>query len=127
MPEYVLNRNHTHRSLHGHIINFIKGVPVNVPPILEREVTQFGAEPVDGERVDLLDDLKPLDVAPVGDDRRAILLAAFEQLEARNGRGDFTGQGRPHLGALQKLIGFEVATRERDEIWEEHMNIKAAK
>ena len=127
MPEYVLNRNHTHRSVHGHVINFQKGQPVYVPPILEREVTQFGAEPVDGERVDLLDDIKELPEAPVGADRRAILLAAFEQLEKRNARGDFTGQGRPHLGVLSKLVGFEVITRERDEVWEEYMNAKAVK
>jgi hypothetical protein len=125
MPEYVLNRTFTHRSVHGHIVNFVKGVPTWVPPILEREVTQFGAEPVDGERVDLLDDMPALAVAPAGEDRRAILLAAFEQLEARNARGDFTGQGRPNLSTLQKVVGFEVATRERDEIWEAFMNAKA--
>jgi len=126
MPEYVLGRTHTHRSVHGHIINFVKGQPVYVPPILEREVTQFGAEPVDGERVDLLDDLPHAPEVPVGDDRRAILLAAFEQLESRNARGDFTGQGRPNLNVLKELVGFEVITRERDAVWEEYMAAKSA-
>jgi hypothetical protein len=125
MPEYVLNRTYTHRSTHGHIVNFVKGQPVFVPPILEREVAQFGAEPVDGERVDLLSDMdeKKAPEAPTGADRRAILLAAFEQLEKRNQRGDFTGQGRPNLSILKDLVGFEVSTRERDETWEEMKNL----
>jgi len=126
MPEYVLNRNYTHRSVHGHIINFVKGQPAWVPPILERDVTQFGAEPVSGDRVDLLDDLPARESEPSGEYRRALLLTAFEQLEARNQRGDFTGQGRPHPKALEKILGFEVGVRERDDVWEEHMNRKAA-
>ena len=125
MPEYVLGRNYTHRSVHGHIINFVKGQPTYVPPILERELTQLGAEPVDGDKVDLIDDLPAAPVAPAGEDRKAILLAAFEQLEARNARGDFTGQGRPNLNTLKELVGFEVITRERDAIWEEYMGAKA--
>ena len=125
MPEYVLNRTITHRSVHGHIINFVKGQPVWVPPILEREVTQFGAEPVSGDRVDLLDDLPVAEHEPAGEDRRKLLLSAYAQLEARNARGDFTGQGRPNQKALEKLVGFEIGVRERDEIWEEFMNAKA--
>lgn len=119
MPEYVLNRNHTHRSTYGHVISFQKGVPVYVPPILEREVTLFGAEPVEGERLDLLEDLPSRKDEPMGEDRRALLLAAYETLVTRNGRTDFTGQGRPHLKAVEKLVGFEITNRERDEVWED--------
>lgn len=125
MPEYVLNRNYTHRSLHGHIINFVKGEPVYVPPVLEREVTQFGAEPVSGERVDLLDDLPPVPTTPQGAEREAAVLAAFEIMEKRNERGDFTGQGRPSPKALAGLVGFEVENRERDALWEQYRNNKA--
>ena len=50
MPLYILNRDHVHRSIHGHSIGFEKGVPVHVPPgPIEREVIAIGAEPVDGE------------------------------------------------------------------------------
>jgi len=125
MPEYVLNRNHTFRSLHGHIINFVKGEPVYVPPILERDVTQFGAEPVSGERIDLLDDLPAAAQAPVGEARRAAILAAYEAMEQRNTRGDFTGQGRPNTKALGAIVGFEVDNRERDDLWEEYRQSKA--
>ncbi len=126
MPEYVLGRTYTHRSTHGHVINFVKGQPVYIPPVLEREVTQLGAEPVVGDRMDLLEDLPTAPVAPVGEDRKAILLAAFEQLEGRNARGDFTGQGRPNLSVLKDLVGFEVITRERDAVWEIYTNARAA-
>jgi hypothetical protein len=125
MPEYVLNRTYTHRSLHGHIVNFVKGQPVYVPPILEKEVTAFGAEPVAGEKVKMLEDDVVLPVAPEGVDREQQLLAAFTQLEARNQRGDFTAQGRPNTKVLKELVGFEVETRERDKIWETFMAAKA--
>jgi len=126
MPDYVLNRTYTHRSTLGHIVNFVKGQPVWVPPALEREVTQFGAEPVDGEKLDVLDpDAKALPLAPAGDERKSQILAVYAQLEARNQRGDFTGQGRPNLAVMKELLGFEVITRERDDVWEEYLKAKA--
>lgn len=126
MPDYVLNRTYTHRSTLGHIVNFVKGQPVWVPPALEREVTQFGAEPVDGQKIDVLDpDAKALPLAPAGNERKSQILAVYAQLEARNQRGDFTGQGRPNLSVMKELLGFEVITRERDDVWEEYMKAKA--
>lgn len=127
MPDYVLNRTYTHRSTLGHIVNFVKGQPVWVPPALEKEVTLFGAEPVDGPKIDVLDpDAEQLPLAPTGDDRKAQILAVFAKLEARNQRGDFTGQGRPNLTIMKDLLGFEVITRERDAVWEEYMQAKVA-
>jgi hypothetical protein len=126
MPDYVLNRTYTHRSTLGHIVNFVKGQPVWVPPALEREVTQFGADPVEGTKLDILDpDAKQLPLAPAGDERKNQILAVYAQLEARNQRGDFTGQGRPNLAIMKELLGFEVITRERDDIWEDYMKAKA--
>lgn len=117
MPEYVLNRNHTHRSLHGHIIDFKKGQPTYVPPVCERDVVMFGAEPVSGEKIDVLDDLPENEVPLSSAEREQKLLQAFEVLEKRNARGDFTGQGRPHIKALLQLCGFECDARERDAAW----------
>ena len=126
MPDYVLNRTYTHRSTLGHIVNFVKGQPTWVPPALEKEVTTLGAEPVDGPKPDLLDpDAKPLPHAPSGDERKAQILAVYAQLEARNQRGDFTGSGRPNLGILKELLGYEVIGKERDDIWEDYMKAKA--
>lgn len=119
MPEFVLNRNHTHRSTHGHVINFVKGEPVYVPPILVREVTGFGAEPVDGPRVDLLDpETQPVEPAPSGSDREVLIAAAFDTILSRNQRGDFGANGRPSTKVLKELLGFEVPAAERDTVWE---------
>jgi hypothetical protein len=127
MPDYILNRNHTHRSTHGHIIQFVKGQPTYVVPICEKEVLAFGAEPCEGEKLDLLDDMPHLPVAPQGADREAALFVAFEMMEERNQRGDFTGQGRPHPKVLREIVGFDVETRERDTTWEAYLTKKAAK
>lgn len=126
MAEFVLNRTYTHRSTLGHIVNFVKGQPVWVPPACHREVTTLGAEPVDGEKIDLIDpDAPALPMAPGGDERRAQIKAVYAQLQARNQRGDFTGQGRPNLAVLKELLGFEVITRERDDVWEEYLKALA--
>lgn len=127
MPEYVLNRNYTHRSTFGHIVNFVKGQPVYVPPALEREVTELGAEPVEGERMALVEDaaVEKLPSAPQGSERRKALLACFAALEQRNQRGDFTGQGRPNVKVVNGIVGFEIENRERDEAWEEYKAQKA--
>jgi len=118
MPDYVLNRTYTHRSTHGHIINFVKGQPTYVPPILEKEITALGGEPVDGPKVDLIEEADKLPAVPTGSDRAELIKDVFKKLEARNLRGDFTAQGRPNPKVLKDLLGFEVAIRERDEIWE---------
>lgn len=126
MPEYVLNRTYTLRSTAGHVLNFVKGQPTYVPPILERQVTELGGEPVGGVRMDLVDEeAKPLPPAPEGADRETQIMDIFKKLEARNMRGDFTGQGRPNLSVLKDLLGFEVVTRERDVMWEKHLAARA--
>lgn len=119
MPEFVLNRNYTHRSTHGHVINFIKGEPVYIPPVLVREVTAFGAEPIDGPRPDVLDaEPAAADPAPSGDDRNVLISAAFDTIQGRNQRSDFGANGRPSLKALKEILGFEVVAAERDLVWE---------
>jgi len=127
MTQYVLNRNYDHRSTHGHILNFKKGEPTYVPPVCEKEILMIGGEPVDGERLDILDDLPEPAEALNADDRVKSLMVAFELLEARNQRGDFTGQGRPHPKALKEICGFDVEVRERDSAWEIYLAKKAEK
>jgi hypothetical protein len=126
MPDFVLNRNHTHRSTNGHVITFVKGQPTFVPPVCVKEVAAFGAEPTEGERPDLLDDLPPEVVPLTGAERDGAIARAFEILRGRNNRGDFTGQGRPNPRALRDLTGFEVETRERDTAWEKFQAARVA-
>lgn len=58
MSEFVLNRNYTHRSTSGHIINCIKNEPVYVPPVCRKEVTMLGAVSMD-ETIDVLGEEAP--------------------------------------------------------------------
>jgi hypothetical protein len=125
MPEFILNRNLTHSSTMGHVINFVKGKPVYVPPVIMREVAALGAECVDGK----VDPLEPEEIKEevelLPDERTAALFSAFKTLEARNARDDFTGQGRPNVKALKPLVGFDLDNRERDNAWEQYVANKA--
>lgn len=116
MPEFVLNRNYSMRSLYGHVIDFKKGQPVYVPPICAREAASIGAECVDG-KVDVLDPENEPAVPMAPDERQENIIAAFKLLEERNGRSDFTGNGSPAIPALEKILGFDVDKKEIAPLW----------
>jgi hypothetical protein len=124
MPYFVLNRNYTLATLHGHRIGFEKGKPAYVPPTCVKDVVAIGAEPVDGD----VDVLGPEPVAVVeltADERETMMFAAFEQMEASNTRGDFNAQGLPNVKPLAKITGFEVEANERNEVWQKYRESKA--
>lgn len=124
MPEFVLNRNHVHRSTSG-VISFEKGVPTFVPPHMVKEVAGIGAEPVNGERPEMLDpERKQLPVVE-GDERTAQLFLAFDLLVDRNDAADFTAQGVPSVKAIGKIIDFEVDRSEVVAAWGEYKVSKA--
>lgn len=127
MPNFVLNRNYTLRSTKGHMINFAKGEPTYVPPIMVPEVIALGAESVDGpvDAVDVLGD--EIVIAPElpPDEREAILLKAYPAMVTANKRYDFTGQGIPNLKALSAIVGFVVDKRELDATWQKYLDAKA--
>lgn len=116
MPEFVLNRNYSMRSLYGHVIDFKKGQPVYVPPICAREAASIGAECVDG-KVDVLDPEAKVEVPMAPDERQENIIAAFKLLEERNGRNDFSASGSPALPALEKILGFDVDKKEIAPLW----------
>lgn len=119
MTDFVLQRDHTHRSLSGHIINFIKGVPVYVPPVCHKEVAAIGALPDDGSIVDPLDDDKKQKPELTADERREKLMEAFVTLEERQNREDFTGQGLPAVAVVKKMVEFDVTKAEIEALWRE--------
>jgi len=124
MPEFVLNRDYKLRSLTGHTISFEKGVPINIPQILVKEVVAIGAEAT-GERPDVLGPEVVAVVQPTGQDRAEAFFTAFEILIERNGRNDFTAQGSPHVKELSKLLGFDTDNKERDAMWQQYRENKA--
>ena len=126
MTDFVLGRNHTHRSLFGHIINFEKNVPVYVPPVCHKEVAMIGALPDDGTEVSILDDEPKAAPALLPDERRDALIAAFQLLEERNNRTDFTGQGVPSVAGIKKIVDFEVDRKEIEPAWREYLEAKGS-
>lgn len=120
MSEFVLNRNHTHRSGTGHMIRFEKDVPTYVPPECRKEVLMFGAVSMDGDNNILDPELQ--EVPELSDDERsAQLIAAFKVLQARNSRDDFTGQGVPSVSALKKIVDFTLDRKEVEILWREYV------
>lgn len=116
MPEFVLNRNYSMRTLHGHIIDFKKGEPVYVPPICARQAASIGAECVEG-KVDPLEPEAPPPVELPPDERRESIIAAFKLLEERGARNDFNASGTPAKPALDKILDFEVDKKEYEPLW----------
>ena len=110
----------------GHAIEFIKGVPTHVPKECWREVQAQGAVPEDQEVMHAPP--KPTKGEQVDDpvERRERIFAAFTTMVEANRRGDFGASGVPHHKALEKVVGFEVDPKERDELWVEFTQLSAS-
>lgn len=127
LPEFVLNRNHTLISLTGKAIRFEKGTPRPVPLDLIREVVGIGATRVEGDNGDgFEDDEKLIPGEPTGPERDALLIAAFEELIAKNSPDDFGANNRPKASAVKEVSGLNVDAKERDRIWMIYMAKKSA-
>lgn len=125
MSEFVLNRNHTLVSLAGRVISFKAGQPVWVPPEVEKEAMLIGALPTEGTK-DILDPEPEEQLELSAADRLAAINKAFVVMKGRDARGDFTAQGVPNTKVLEKLTGFEVTSKERDETWQAFKEAEAA-
>ena len=124
-PKLVLNRNYTLATLYGHRIRFTAGEPISVPPIVYQDALAIGAQPVDGEAVDVLGE-GDKDHAPVDPGaRRAQITAAIELLVEENARKDFTAAGTPAAKAVEREVGFSVDAREVAEAWKAYHEAKA--
>lgn len=123
MPNYILNRNHTHRSLFG-VVSFEKGKPSWVTPMMEKEIIAIGGERADGEVVDPLGPTVEEVSPPTPVERFAALEAAFDTLVARNEPKEFTGAGVPTVKAVEKIVGFDV---DRTEIEQSYSAYRATK
>ena len=76
MPQYILQRNHTHRSTMG-VLSFEAGKPTNVPPFMEKEIIAIGGERLDGEVVDVLDKEPEVKLPPTDTEREEALFAPW--------------------------------------------------
>ena len=117
MPEYVLNRDYALRSTRGHMLNFVKGQPTWVPPEMVKEVIAIGAEPVDGERPDVLPPEVVVAEAPSGQEREDLIVEAIREVVTENDSKNFTAAGEPHVKVLEKILGFDIDAGERLAAW----------
>lgn len=114
--EFTLNRNKVVTSTKGHTIEFIKDVPVRVPPEMHSEVMAIGAIPCDELPVeDEVKTAEPNDPT----ERKNLIKRTMEQLVIRDKREDFTASGLPDVRALKELMGFGINHKERDALWAE--------
>ena len=127
MPMFVLNRNFS-LSGHGHTSNFQKGVPQWVAPELAKDAIGIGAECID-EEIDVLgpEVLPPVELSL--EEREVLIFAAFDEMNARAGdeafREDFNAQSLPNTKALNKIVGFSVSAKERNELFQKYRELKA--
>ena len=126
MTNFVLGRNYVHSSKFGHVIAFEKNVPTYVPPECHKEVAMIGAMPDDGSEVNILGDEVIRQPELTIDERREQLIAAFELLQERNSRTDFTGQGVPSVPALKKIVDFDFDRKEVEPLWRDYLEEKSA-
>lgn len=111
---FTLNRNKVIGGTSGHFVRFEKGKPTFVPKSLWADVQAAGAVPseeIPEEEVKV--DKEVFD--PVA--RKKAFFDAFKMLMDRNDRGDFTASGLPNSKVLEKIVGFQVVNKERDEMW----------
>jgi hypothetical protein len=116
MPTFVLNRNYTLQSTYGHIINFKKGEPTHVPPLLVKECVQIGAEQTDGVP-DVLGDEKEA-VQLTLSERQELLKEAFKDIVSKNDPEDFSAQGAPRVDAVEKSLNMKFTRAEILEAWQ---------
>ena len=126
MPEFILNRNYILTTTAGRSIQFVKGQPTFVPPMMVRDAVAIGASPADGSEVDVLDP-EPVDLVPKDMIAREEAIAdAIEKIVAGGGRKDFTSAGSPHIKAVTRVLGWEPDPREIAKMWGDYLERQAA-
>lgn len=127
MPQMVMNRNWTVRTLTGHTIAFEKGKKTHVPPDFKviEECRRFGAEFVD-EKDDIVPSdgpvVTPLPRTPA--ERRAKILQLFAEMKDNQSehRNHFTAAGRPAVRYVNTALGFDIGAPEIEDLWNELLN-----
>lgn len=116
MPKMTLNRTYVLRTIHG-VVSFQKGEPVWVPPAMEVEAAQIGAERADGVEVDLIPEAPKVKLTPSEPERADQIVAAFKRIVDNNDSKDFTAAGVPTAKAVERLVGFSVERSEINVLW----------
>lgn len=112
---FVMQRNRVVGGTTGHFVSFKKGEPVFVPREMWSDVQAAGAVPTEELPVEETAEVKVLNDPQ---ERQDAFFSAFKQLMDRNERGDFTASGLPNSKTLERVLGFQVVNKERDDMWQ---------
>lgn len=120
--DFISNRDITVRSLHGHAIEFKKGVPTGVPRIMHAEVMEKGILPVEGpeQGAAVADAPKPMLAPDDAQERNDAILEVIKQIVKRNNASDFTGGGHPSAVSVSAAVGWKVDQKEVKDVWVKH-------
>ncbi len=114
--KFMFHRDRVIASTMGLSIAFKKGVPMEVPTYMIKEIMAAGgvseAEMTEDEII-ATTSTEPTDPAL----REAALFAVFEKLVLSNVRENFTAGGAPHNAVLAAELGWSIQAKERDLVW----------
>lgn len=114
----VTLQNRRMATTSGHVIQFKRNTPKEIPRSILPDAMAIGATPV--EQSDLPEQPEPDKVPETSDERRDAILEAIGLLHERQERGDFTANGLPQIDKIEELSGVtNLHSQERDALWSE--------
>ena len=122
MPKMVCPRDRTIATIFGHVFEFKKDVPMNIPARLVAVVAEYGAVPAEGEdeavaaatETELTDKQRePVDV----DERLKLIVNKMLELHKAD-KLVHTAAGKPNPALLSKELHFRIDAAERDAAWD---------
>jgi hypothetical protein len=117
--KFVSNRDIVVRSLHGHAIEFKKGVPTDVPRVMHSECLEKGILPVEGSDANevIKDPAGPVLAPEDALEREDAIVKVIEAMVKRNVPSDFTGGGHPNAEAVSASLGWKTDQKEVKDVW----------
>ena len=121
MPEMISLQTFTLRSLTGHTRAVKARVPIDIPDVCVEEAMARGMVPVHEAGIPLEHSShpKPKATAPTGTERETLILRKIEEFITRSKTetGLFTGSGAPNAKLMGQELGFQISTKERNQVW----------
>lgn len=112
MPMMKTLQNLRLETTEGAILRFKANEPKYVPPRAVSAATAKGCVMVDEKDRTFHEDLQRSNVDFSGELRQSLLFLAVKSTMEKNNVKDFDGSGSPSAEAIEKLVGFSVATSE---------------
>lgn len=116
---FVLNRDYILATKQGYIVKFTKDEPTYVPPSIQQQAAYIGAVRADGESLDIQESETIAEPATPAE-RNPLIIAAIEELVAKNDADDFTAAGAPSIKAVSKITSFKISSKELQACWKEY-------